>query len=271
MVLAGLIFAYVTLCVLYSKTQWQIVLHPLRQVTSTPAAVGLRFEEVHFGVDGSGEPQLDGWWIPAPISLEIPRTVLMLHGERGTMADALAMASLFHDQGMAVLLFDYRGYGKSGGRHPSQQLMQHDARSALKYLESVQGVRPVNLVVYGRDLGASLALDLCLNDNVVCPALVLDAPEGDLLNRALHAARSAVVPVRMLFHEDFPLAQPLASYMGPRLIILHNNNQPPAAFRNGRNGSMVLSVLPKDTESLRSGVQRFLADHEPKEGPKEEP
>jgi pimeloyl-ACP methyl ester carboxylesterase len=261
MVLAGVIFAYVTLCVLYSKTQWQIVLHPSRQIANTPAALGLIFEEVHFGVDSSGEPQLDGWWIPN--GLPGGRTVLMLHGERGSMSDSLQMVALLHSLGLNVLIFDYRGYGKSGGQHPTQVLMQKDASSALDYLLHTRGVHPSDLVVYGRDLGASLALTLCKENDVEVPAVILDAPDGDMLDRARHAARSAIVPVSMLFHENFPLAAPLTNAPAPLLIISYGNNLPSAKLKSASDPKTLLEVNPADQASLSSGIQRFLAEHAP--------
>jgi pimeloyl-ACP methyl ester carboxylesterase len=261
MVIAGIIFAYVTLCVLYSRTQWQIVLHPSRQVASTPAALGLPFEEVHFGVDSSGEPQLDGWWLPN--GLPGGRTVLILHGERGMMSVSLPVAGLLHNLGLNVMVFDYRGYGRSGGQHPSQALMRHDAASALDYLLHTRGVHPSDLVVYGHDLGASLALEVIKSSGLEVPAVILDAPDGDMLDRAHSAARSAIIPVTMLFHEDFPLAAPLKNAPAPLLIISYGNNPPSAKLKNASDPKMLLEVNAADKASLSSGIQRFLAEHAP--------
>ncbi len=60
-VLAAILCAYATLCILFSRTQWQLVLHPSHTVTTTPASLHLPFTEVHFGVDNTGLPQLAGW------------------------------------------------------------------------------------------------------------------------------------------------------------------------------------------------------------------
>jgi pimeloyl-ACP methyl ester carboxylesterase len=255
------ILAYVTLCVVYSRSQWQMVLHPSRTLATTPASVGLTHEEVHFGVDASGEPQLDGWWFAADAAHA--RTVLMLHGADGNMADALQTAAMFHQQRLNVLLFDYRGYGLSGGDHPTEALMRADARSALDYLTQTRGIHASDLVLYGHDLGVPLALDLCTTGHIECPALILDAPDGDTRSRVLKATRSRAVPATLLFHDTFALAAPLATYPGPRLVILHSNDQPPAIFRNGKSGSMTLSVLPDDAAGLQAGIQRFLEDHQP--------
>ena len=85
-VLVALLCAYITMCVLFSHGQWQLVLHPSRTVAATPASLNLPFTEVHFGVDETGIPQLTGWWIPADSSATgtTNNTALILHA-----ADAL--------------------------------------------------------------------------------------------------------------------------------------------------------------------------------------
>jgi uncharacterized protein len=149
----AIVFALALLCALavlwvaFYYTQWQYVLAPSRTVATTPSALGLAFTEVHFGVDATGQPQLDGWWIPAdtPTSL----TVLMLHGGTGSMSDALPQARTLHNANLNVLLFDYRGFGRSGGAHPTQALMQADAESALNYLRDTRHIDLSRVVVYG--------------------------------------------------------------------------------------------------------------------------
>jgi hypothetical protein len=262
---AALILAYLTLCIVYVRSAWQLVLHPSRTITTTPASQGLPFTEVHFGVDASGQPQLDGWWIladtPGAVLSQPERTVLMLHGASGTMADALSMATTLHSLHLNVLLFDYRGYGRSGGQHPTQETMQADAHSALDYLLNQRHLSASSIVVYGHDLGAPLALNLCATATDNCPALVLDAPDGDTLARAALDARSRAVPAALLFHQRFPLAAPLAASSVPKLLVLHSNNPPPAELRSAHDPKMLLAVQPEDETSLRSGIQRFLDEY----------
>lgn len=254
--LIALILAYITLCTVYSRSQWQLVLHPTRPLAATPSTFGLQAEEVHFGVDASGEPQLDGWWIPS--DTVATRTVLVLHSATGNMADALGTAAMLHQQNLNVLLFDYRGYGRSGGDHPTEALMQADAASALDYLLQTRKLPAASVLVYGRDLGASLALNLCAKTKTPCAAMLLDTPDGDTLERASHDIRSHAVPASLLFHERFPLASPLVSSVAPKLLIAHSNNPPPPSLVNAGNPKMLLSVGPGDDAALHAGLRRFL-------------
>lgn len=219
----GLLCAYVMLCVFFWTTQWQYVLHPSRTVAQTPASLQLGFTPVRFGTD-SGQPQLAGWWIPSDTPTD--PTILMLHNETGSMSAALLAAKALHDARLNVLLFDYRGYGRSGGEHPTQSSMQTDATSALRYLESSQHVSPSALLVYGSGLGASLAVKLCAEHSDLA-GLILDSADGDTLSRVEADPRTRIVPVPLLFHERFPLADPLSTLLTPKLLLSPTKGGPP--------------------------------------------
>ena len=86
-----------------------------REVVATPSQISLPYEDIHLktsdGID------LHGWYIPAPQ----PRgTVLFLHGNAGNISHRLDSVQMFHRLGYSTLIFDYRGYGNSGGK-PTEQ------------------------------------------------------------------------------------------------------------------------------------------------------
>jgi uncharacterized protein len=222
-VLVALLCAYATICVLFSKSQWQLVLHPSRTVATTPAALNLPFTEVHFSVDETAIPQLTGWWIPSDTTTQ--NTALLLHSADGNIANALPSAQLLHAQHLNVLLFDYRGYGQSLGQHPTQSSMQADAASALTYLTTTRSIPASSIVVYGTGLGSSLAVHLCA-ENPTLPALILQSPDGDFTDRARLDPRSKIIPFSFLFNQTFPLAEPLEHLPTPKLILPTPPNLP---------------------------------------------
>jgi pimeloyl-ACP methyl ester carboxylesterase len=246
----GMVCAYITLCIMFAKTEWQLVLHPSRTVSTDPSSRGLPFTEVHFG---PADTPLDGWWIPS--GLPSDPTALILHGGDGTMAVALPQAALLHEEGFQVLLFDYRGFGRSGGAHPTQALMQADAESALNFTIATQHASPGGLLVYGIGLGGPIAVQLC-QAHAGIAALVLDAPDGDLAKRAAADVRSHIVPVSLLFHEDFPLAAPLATLYTPKLLITHNTGPAPPALQQAHTPRITVELPPG--ASIRPSLARFV-------------
>lgn len=251
---AAMLCAYFTLCLLYWQGQWQIVLHPLPKLQRDPSALGLAFEEVHFGVDASGAPQLAGWWIPAS-SAPAP-TVLLLHGLSGNRSNALERAQMLHSAGLNVFVFDYRGYGDSNGPHPTQDRIFFDAGSALDYLIQSRKLSASSVIVDGEADGAPVAVHLAAAHPEL-PAILLFDPAGDLGDVAARDPRSRFVPA-LLFRERFPLAHPLKTLATPKLIVGSPGTQQNFDTHSAADPKMIVTLaLPRPDEPQRS-LQRFL-------------
>jgi pimeloyl-ACP methyl ester carboxylesterase len=255
-VVAAAVCGYATLCGLFYYGQWQLLLQPSHDVLKTPAAEGLQFEPVRFGPDGSGQPQLDGWWIPADLPSD--PTVLMLHGGSGSMSDALQQAHALHDARLNVLLFDYRGFGHSGSQHPTEILMEQDSDSAWTYLTQFRHIPASGILVYGNGSGASLAARLCEEHHDLA-AMILESADGDFTSRVQRDARSRMVPVSLLFHEQFPLADRLHTLPTPKLLLSDTNtNTPPNPYEQAADPKTTVELKPGDTQSLHESLRRFL-------------
>ncbi len=252
----GLLCAYISVCVLFSKAQWQLVLHPSRKVDPAPASQHLQFEPVRFGDDAAGQPQLAGWWIPSDLPTD--PTVLMLHNQDGSMSAALPSAKALHDARLNVLLFDYRGYGESGARHPTEQTMRNDAASALEYLTARRHLAPATVIVYGAGLGASLGVTLC-EHHPELPALLLESADGDTETRVLRDTRFHILPLHLLFHERFPLADPLSRLRTPKLLVSYTAGDAPLEAERASDPKMT-AELPQsaDPTALSKVFRRFL-------------
>ena len=260
----AILCAYALVCFLFTKTDWQYVLQPTRTVATNPASVGLGFSDVRFGDDASGQPQLTGWWIPSD-AVSDP-TVLMLHSGAGDMSDSLPMARKLHDARLNVLVFDYRGYGKSGGQHPTEALMDGDTKSAFTYLTQTRGVAANSILVYGERQGASLAAQLCAAHKEI-PALILYAPDGDFEKQLIKAGQARVVPVSLLFNEDFPLTRPLAQLATPKLLLWLSNSKAPISheLNQAANPKMVVELKADgDAGEIHEELRRFLDSYVPR-------
>ena len=96
-----------------------------------PREVGLATAEVVTFPTADGLT-LNGWFIPSPLSPR-PFTVLVLNGNAGNRAYRAPLAASLQQQGLQVLLFDYRGYGENEGK-PTEVGLHADARAAHHYL-----------------------------------------------------------------------------------------------------------------------------------------
>jgi pimeloyl-ACP methyl ester carboxylesterase len=84
--------------------------------------------------------------------------IFFLHGNSGNAADWLTSTDFYRAANYDLLLLDYRGYGKSGGRIESEEQLRADVRAAWQAVAPAYAGR--RTVIYGRSLGTALAAGL---------------------------------------------------------------------------------------------------------------
>jgi pimeloyl-ACP methyl ester carboxylesterase len=262
--LVALFCGYLTFCFLFYQGQWQLVLHPARTSAAPQSIAGTPDELIHFGPDESATPQLTGWWIPsAPNGRYAHNTILFLGGGDGSVADSIPTLAALRNLGINVFAFDYRGYGQSAATHPSQQNMTHDADAAWQYLNTSRHIPEQQIIPYGTGVGASLATHLAAT-HPSSPALILDSPHADLLNDALHDPRARLLPVRLLFHEHFPLAEPLMSLRTPKLLISYSTSpESSTAYRIASDPKFTAELAGPSETLYTQTLTRFLDQYLP--------
>jgi len=127
-----------------------------RELTATPRAAGLDYEDVTLTT--ADNVKLHGWWVP---SRNARGTILLMHGNAGNISHRLGYLTMFNRLGYSVLLFDYRGYGKSGG-HPDEEGTYRDAEAAWLHLTATRNVAPRDIVMVAESLGGGVATWLAL-------------------------------------------------------------------------------------------------------------
>jgi fermentation-respiration switch protein FrsA (DUF1100 family) len=100
--------------------------------------------------------------------------------------------------GYNVFAFDYRGFGGNAGT-PSEAGLYEDARAAYRFLTNTHGVTSSRIVLAGRSLGASVALDLATK--VDSGGVLLFSPIDSVPNVAARLYPWA--PVRWLARYQF--------------------------------------------------------------------
>jgi hypothetical protein len=100
-------------------------------------------------------------------------TLFFFHGNAEDLGDEAPVLRSWQAIGFAVLAFDYRGYGLSGG-HPSEGKINADTQTVLAYAEAHFGVVPARSIVVGRSVGSGPAVELAVN--VPVAGLVLISP-----------------------------------------------------------------------------------------------
>jgi len=176
----------------------------------TPAALGLDYENV--ALTASDGVRLHAWYVPNPTAT---RTVLFLHGNAGNISHRLDKLAVFSDLGVAVMLLDYRGYGRSEGA-PDEAGTYRDAEAAYDWLRG-RGVPEDGLIVYGESLGGPIATDLGARRPL--GGLILESAPSSILGVARH--HYPLVPVRLLLSVRYDALARIGGVRA-RLLILHS-------------------------------------------------
>jgi uncharacterized protein len=155
--------------------------------------------------DLRGRPDLRGRAGPA---------VLVCNGNAGNRSLRAALAAALSRMGLAVLLFDYRGYGGNPG-HPSEEGLAADARAAQAYLAGRAEVDPDRLVYFGESLGAAVALRLAVERPPA--ALVLRSPFASLAE--VGRRHYPLVPVSLLLRDRYDSAARAGRLAAPLLVV----------------------------------------------------
>ena len=267
-VIGAFFCAYLAMCALFGLGSWQLVLHPTQKAGVSTGLAGA--EQVKFGPDAGGVPQLAGEFLPAAtvaegVAARDYTTVLYLRDGDGQLgfADAPLLAML-HDLGMNVLAFDYRGYGSSVAKpHPSEPRMLEDAESAWEYLRGLRGVSPQHIVIYGAGVGGSLAVQLAVRHKEAAALIVRNA-DADVLGTVLRDRRSRFFPVRLLFKDRFELSALDGLTMPKLLLDIGPADLGPeekartAAYRTAADPKVTVEMPAADPGKEREAVKRFL-------------
>lgn len=91
-------------------------------------------------------------------------TVLYLHGARWNLNGSVFRFSNWADMGFSVLAIDYRGFGKSTPRLPSEDSAYEDGLAALQELARREP-DPAKRFVYGHSLGGAVAVHLAAHSD----------------------------------------------------------------------------------------------------------
>lgn len=139
------------------------VFHPDRVLTTTGSELARPFEDLWF--TASDGVKINGWYFPANGNAPFAQlVVLFCHGNAGNIGDRLGICRALLATGVNVLLFDYRGYGRSDGR-PSEEGTYRDAQAAWQWLRQ-KGFAPTKIVAFGESLGGGIASELAVREQI---------------------------------------------------------------------------------------------------------
>lgn len=204
--------AYVAFCLALWWGQARLIFYPQPAPVTTPAAVGLPYEEVWIPV---GEGQIHGWWIPA--ADPAAQTVLVFHGNATNVEGSLQQTLPLLDLGVSALIIDYRGYGLSSGPFPNETRVYADATAAWNYLTQTRELPAESIILFGHSIGGAIAIELA-QQHPHAGGLIVQASFTSMSDMVDQVGYSRIVP-KWLLNQRFDSLRKIRQIALPILFI----------------------------------------------------
>jgi fermentation-respiration switch protein FrsA (DUF1100 family) len=229
--LIGYAMAVVFGCVaLFFGVRWlerAMTFHPDRLTMDQRVPPPAGATEVWFtAADGT---RLHGWYFDATTAEAV--TVIYFHGNGGNVTNLGWIGEYFSRRGFSILVFDYRGYGLSGGDVGHESGLYSDGEAAVDFVVKEKAAAPERIVLYGQSLGTAVATDVATRRKV--GALVLESGFSSASSVATGALPWLPRGLHSLAQNRFDSAEKLKRINVP-VLVSHGDPDPVIPLDEGR-------------------------------------
>lgn len=186
-ILLVVVIVYLLICFIAYWYQERLLFHPTILEKDFVFAFDTDFEEIYLEVAPGVE--LHALHFKAENSKGL---VFYVHGNAGSLHDWGSLAGFYLQQGYDLLMFDYRGFGKSSGRIYSQHQFFDDVQMVYDWAK--QEYAEEQIVIEGFSIGTATATKLAAENKP--QQLVLKAPYYSMTS--LVKSKFSFLPERLL-------------------------------------------------------------------------
>jgi len=166
------------------------------------------------------------------INLFIPekqsnKLVIYFHGNAGNIYHRIPILIQLHNFGVNVIGVSYRGYGKSEGK-PSENGIYLDGKAVLNYAQNILGFSYKNIIIVGRSIGTTVAVNTSQNKEIAGLALISPLTSGKA-----HAKISALSSISSFAGDSFNNLSKMKNIVAPVLVI-HGTNDSVIPYSMGK-------------------------------------
>jgi alpha-beta hydrolase superfamily lysophospholipase len=223
----------------------------------TPAVAELPYSRIAVPV---GKRTIVGWWVRADAdSGKSAPAMLLLHGNHASISDLVPVQQFLYKQGISSLVFDYSGFGASGG-DASLTTAVEDAGAVARVFADSAG-RAARKTAFGSALGATVLLQAIDSVQPFVDGIVIEGVTASVKEAAVRDGR---IP---------KLIAPLLADVGDNVAAARRVNVPLLAvhsFADNRfpfaDAERVVAALPAQyslVKHWRRGHSAILASSKP--------
>ena len=204
------LFLYLIVCLLYYFMQPKLLFKRKQFPVDFPFHYEFPFEELFWKTDDGNT--LNGLWFKTPNPKGV---ILFLHGNSGHMGRSGNYFKRIQNLGYDVVMYDYRGYGKSTGT-PTKQSLYSDSLEIFDWVK--QQYPNTKIIVHGLSLGSHIASYVA--SHRALHLLILETPFLKIENAAKY--RYPILPVKLLLRYPFNTAEFLSNITCP-IHVFHGD------------------------------------------------
>jgi len=237
-------------CAYVAERQGELIFRPTKDTWRGYPSAGLQYEERWIPVGTNGD-RLHAFWAPADD--RAAPLMLYLHGARWNLTGSVTRIERWRRLGFSVLAIDYRGFGKSSGDSPTEELSYEDAQAAWDYLAKAEPARSRYIV--GHSLGGAIAAELAVR-RPDASGLVLEATFTSIRDMVEHTAWR-VLPVGLILMQEFDTLSKLPKLHLPVLVV-HGTSDGIVPFEMGER-LFQAATSPKRFIRVEGGTHHNLS------------
>lgn len=176
--------------------------------------------------------------------------VFYQHGNAGSLEHWGVKAKDFTEKGYDVFMYDYRGFGKSGGAVKNEKMLYNDA--LFLYQKLLERYEEKQIVLYGISLGTGIAAKLA--NRYPAKQLILETPYTNFYE--VSKFHYPYLPNSILLHYRFKTDKLIPEINMP-IAIFHGTDDETVPYYMGKH----LSELSPDTKfiTIKEGSHNDLA------------
>ena len=232
------VLSYLFFCLFLFVRQRHLIYRPRPELSLQPSSPDfeLAYQDVWIPIENTSE-QLHGWWLPAVPGEQVtilpdeprqvlssPKTMLYFCGVGRNMWDYnyLSRVAAFRQLGFSVVVFDYRGYGKSQGSFPTEEQLYDDSQAAWIFVRDELSIPAEDVVIYGESLGGAIALNLAIQQPDAA-GLIMQSSFTTMADAVKHKPIASIIPVDLILTEDFDSIGKISTLEMP-VLFLHGSD-----------------------------------------------
>jgi uncharacterized protein len=104
--------------------------------------------------------KLNMWYIKA--KKEHP-TIIFCYGDAGNVSDYQELAKSLTDSGNGLLMFDYRGFGRSTG-YTYEKGVYTDLKTVVQYLKNCENISENQIILWGYSFGGAVVAEMASHE-----------------------------------------------------------------------------------------------------------